>query len=69
MFNIDIKTCNVCGGAVKVIACIEVPMVIKKILTHLDEKAASAERGLFPESQVPPQAGLFRETHHSNHRL
>ena len=30
VFNIDIETCSACGGAVKVIACIEDPVVIKK---------------------------------------
>jgi hypothetical protein len=30
-----------------VIACIEDPVVIEKILTHLIEKAASAGTGLF----------------------
>ncbi len=37
VFNIDIKICRGCGGAVKVIACIEDPVVIKKILAHLDQ--------------------------------
>ena len=59
VFNIDIETCRECGGAVKVIACIEDPVVIEKILTHLNEKAASARTGLLPESGAPPQAGLF----------
>jgi len=45
--------------AVKVIACIENPMVIEKILTHLNEKAASAATGLLLQVQAPPQAGLF----------
>lgn len=35
VFNIDIETCSVCGGAMKVIACIEDPVVIKQILDHL----------------------------------
>ncbi len=52
--NIDIETCRECGGAVKVIACIEDPGVIEKILTHLHEKAASAATGLLPERQAPP---------------
>jgi hypothetical protein len=39
VFNIDIETCSKCGGAVKVIACIEDPAVIEKILAHLNEKA------------------------------
>jgi len=59
VFNIDIQTCSACGGAVKVIACIEDPVVIDKILTHLDEKAASAGTGLLPQVRAPPQAGLF----------
>ncbi len=37
VFNIDIETCQACGGAVKIIACIEDPVVIEKILTHLDK--------------------------------
>jgi hypothetical protein len=59
VFNIDIETCSDCGGAVKVIACIEDPVVIEKILTHLNEKVASPGTGLLPEVRAPPQAGLF----------
>jgi hypothetical protein len=59
VFNIDIETCSACGGAVKVIACIEDPVVIDKILTHLNEKAASAGIGLLPQVRAPPQAELF----------
>jgi len=35
VFNIDIETCPECAGRVKVIASIEDPQVIKKILNHL----------------------------------
>jgi len=59
VFNIDIETCTECGGSVKVIACIEDPVVIKKILTHLKEKATSKQSIQWPESRAPPQAGLF----------
>ena len=38
------------GGAVKVVACIEDPVVIEKILTHLKEKAVSVGAGLLPAS-------------------
>jgi hypothetical protein len=58
VFNIDIETCRECGGAVKVIACIEDPVVIQKILTHLKEKAAPEPLGLLPSVRAPP-AGLF----------
>ncbi len=33
VFNIDTKTCSECTGAVKVIACIEDPKVIRQIPT------------------------------------
>jgi len=59
VFNIDIETCSACGGAVKVIACIEDPVVIEKILTPLNEKVASPAMGLLPQVRAPPQAGLF----------
>ena len=36
VFNIDIEVCNECGGTVKIIASIEDPAIIKKILTHLE---------------------------------
>ena len=35
VFGIDIKMCGKCGGKVKVIAVIEEPAVIEKILKHL----------------------------------
>jgi len=38
--EIDIETCGDRGGAIKVIACIEDPVVIKKILTHPYQKVA-----------------------------
>ena len=57
VFGIDIETCPACGGAVKVIACIEDPVVIKKILDHLKQKADANESSppnLLPESRAPP---------------
>jgi 16S rRNA U1498 N3-methylase RsmE len=38
VFNIDIETCEQCGGAVNVIASIEDPLMIQKILSHLNTK-------------------------------
>jgi hypothetical protein len=35
VFGIDIETCPTCGGAAQLIACIEDPGVIEKILSHL----------------------------------
>ena len=62
VFGIDIETCPACGGALRIIVCIEDPAVIKKILTHLDSKKASAQPARLPPSRAPPQRGLFDET-------
>ena len=54
MFGIDIETCPVCGGAMRIVACIEDPVVIEKILAHLDAKAAMAQAARPPQSRAPP---------------
>ena len=41
---------------VKIIAAIEDPVVIQKILDHLDAKAVLADIQKLPESRAPPQA-------------
>ncbi|MCP4409818.1 MAG: hypothetical protein GY807_19150 [Gammaproteobacteria bacterium] len=58
-FHVLNETCSTCGGALKVIACIEDPLVIDKILTHLDNKAALSEPVVLPQSRAPPQRDLF----------
>ncbi len=64
VFNIDIEACEACGGKMKVVACIEEPAVIKKILNHLKQTGAlkSKRDYLLPESRGPPnfpQTELF----------
>ena len=60
VFNIDITICRRCGKAVRIVASIEDPLVIKKILDHLDTKLpASASANQLPETRAPPQASLF----------
>ena len=59
VFNIDIETCAECGGDVKIIATIEDPVVIRKILAHLDNNASPAGLSLLPECRAPPTTGLF----------
>lgn len=59
VFDIDIETCEKCGGEVKIIASIEDPAVIRKILTHLDKQAATAAMARLPPSRAPPVTGLF----------
>jgi hypothetical protein len=55
----DTDTCQACGGAVKIIACIEDPAVIEKILTHLDAKDTALDASPLPPCRAPPQARLF----------
>jgi hypothetical protein len=59
VFGIDIETCPACAGAVQIIACIEDPVVIEKILTHLDAKTAEPEAPRRPPCRAPPRASLF----------
>jgi hypothetical protein len=53
VFGIDFETCLVCCGAVRIIVCIEDPVVIKKILSHLDRKDAPQQTGRLPEGRAP----------------
>ena len=53
------ETCPACGGAVRIIACVENPDVIEKILTHLDAKATASEATRRPPCRAPPQRLLF----------
>lgn len=62
VFTIDMETCSACGGVVKVIGCIEDPVVIRQILDHLKHKAEASEPRALPESRAPPvewHHGLF----------
>src|SRR6202008_884401 len=63
VFDIDIENCPNCGGALKIIAAIEDPPVIVKILSHL---------GL--PTRAPPRApaqrfDLFQTTGEAENRL
>jgi hypothetical protein len=62
VFGIDIEVCPACGGAMRIIACIEDPNVIEKILAHLDAKVAAPDVPRRPPCRAPPQRGLFDET-------
>ena len=50
VFHIDIEHCGVCGGRLRVIACIETPEVIERILTHL----AARNTGGIDYPRAPP---------------
>jgi hypothetical protein len=58
--DIDVETCSHCGGAVKVIACIEDQQVIDKILAHLKKKEGlPLSPNALPEARAPPKTSLL----------
>ena len=63
VFKIEIETCEICGGQMEVIAAIEDPAVIKRILAHLEN---SQDAGPHPEhpprrnSHCPAPKGVGR---------
>jgi hypothetical protein len=61
VFSIEIETCSECGGDVRIIASIEDPVVIQKILAHLADTANSAALALLPDCRASPDrpARLF----------
>ena len=58
VFKIDLLTGEPCGGAVAVIASIEDPAVIQKILVHLKRRAEPATPVFRPFARAPPQMAL-----------
>jgi hypothetical protein len=59
VFGIESEAGSPCGGAVRIIACIEDAEVIEKILTHLDAKAAEPDAPWRWPCRARPQRGLF----------
>ena len=58
VFKSDLLTGEPCGRAVKVIASIEDPAVIQKILDHLKRRAEPATPVFRPFARAPPQMAL-----------
>jgi len=56
VFAIDIEVCRRCGGKLEVIASIEEPAVIERILEHLGGDDESSDP--VNASRAPPQADL-----------
>jgi hypothetical protein len=53
VFAIDIETCRQCGGKLRVIASIEQPAVIERILDHLSHTAETVDPA--HPGRAPPQ--------------
>jgi hypothetical protein len=56
VFAIEIETCRGCGGRLRVIASIEAPAVIERILEHLGRDTESVDPA--HPSRAPPQGDL-----------
>ena len=55
VFGIEIERCARCGGRLKIIASIEDPQVIARILAHLERTAAQPHQAEMPlGAQAPP---------------
>jgi|GEM_PF-1457512 len=54
VFGIDIETCTECGGPVRIIASIDDPVVIKKILAHLEQAGPGSGVLRLPEPRASP---------------
>jgi hypothetical protein len=59
IYEVDPLTCPKCGGTMRVIALIQEPKVIDKILKHLREKGRDARAG--PWATGPPADGATAE--------
>ena len=57
VFNIDISVCEHCGGTLRVVACIEDPEVIRRILDHLG--GVGRQGDLAQPGRGPPQLDFF----------
>jgi hypothetical protein len=56
VFGIDIESCTRCGGKLAIIASIEEPQVIAKILAHLAHTNADHYQSELPlGARAPPQ--------------
>ena len=58
VFRIDIERCGHCGGTVTIIACIQDPGVIRRILDHL-QRTGTLTRDHSPQAPRAPPSTLF----------
>jgi len=54
VFNIDVSTCGHCGGTVRIVASIEVPIAIRAILAHFAKHGALQKAHDRPAARAPP---------------
>jgi len=59
VFGIEIEQCARCGGKLKVIATIEEPQLIERILAHRRERGEEEGSCSPLQPRAPPQPSLF----------
>jgi hypothetical protein len=59
VFGIEIEQCARCGGGLRVIASIEEPELIERILAHRRERGEDTVPAASLGARGPPQASLF----------
>jgi hypothetical protein len=59
VFGIKIEQCARCGGRLKVIASIEEPQLIERILVHRRERREGEAMTVSLGARVPPHASLL----------
>ena len=59
VFGIEIEQCARCGGRLKVIASLEEPELIERILAHRRERGEEAAPTASLGARAPPQGSLF----------
>lgn len=59
VFGIEIEQCARCGGRLKVLASIEEPELIERILAHRRERGEEAAPTVLLGARAPPQGSLL----------
>jgi hypothetical protein len=59
VFGIEIERCVRCGGWINVIASIEEPELIERILAHRRERGEEEAKTVSLGARAPPQASLL----------
>ena len=59
VFGLEIEQCARCGGRLRVIASIEEPELIERILAHRRERGEEDVPTASLGARAPPQASLF----------
>jgi hypothetical protein len=60
VFVIDIETCRRCGGRLEVLASLEDPLVIERILAHVNQTSPTGEAPFVPRAPPASKKGRLK---------